>query len=244
MAEGESGNVPAGSLDAPEEADHDRASQRKLVADWIADRGLNTKHLSDHLVRGIDFLFALTLGQGILLFQWFWSDPLHSRNIPVALALLAVYLTTFLSFIDWHIAMDERPYMVTVGTTGEQWLERLRVWIDLLIVMTYAYLLINANDFKSDPNHSLNAFLIGFPIMFVLYIVWELLRRLAYSAPRTSLSVLVGTLVALVAVAACYHAINGNIHDGDIASLSVVIAIIGAFRFLVWWRRAKPLTSS
>lgn len=73
---------------------------------------------SDHLVRGVDFLFALTLGQGILLFRAFWADPLDPDHMTVALALVAIYFTTIQSFIDWHLAMERHPYLVEWSIRG------------------------------------------------------------------------------------------------------------------------------
>lgn len=151
------------------------------LAKTFENQQVDHRRASDHLVRGIDFLFALTLGQGILLFQDFWLDPLHADNLPVALALFAVYFATFQSFIDWHLAMEQRPFLVTWELRfWERIPERIRVFVDLSIVMTYAYLLVNATPLITDPGYDMSPFLIGFPIVFGLYTAWSILRRIRY----------------------------------------------------------------
>jgi hypothetical protein len=204
------------------------------VAKYLEERALQTQRLSDPLIRGIDFLFALTLGQGILLYKDFWIDPLHSRNWPVFLALVSVYVTTFLSFIDWHLAMERMPYMVDRNLPGKVWRrEWSRVWIDLLIVMVYAFLLINGLVLIHNPNHSINAFLIGYPIIFALYLVWGLLRRKRYTnAPTNRLWLLFGTAIVFLAISLCYRFIPGDVRAGNIASLLVVIVATVVYRFI------------
>ncbi len=195
---------------------------------------IDKRRVSDHLVRGVDFLFALTLGQGVLLFRAFWTDPLHLRYAPVALALGAVYITTFLSFIDWHLAMEQRPYLVTWDITyGERLRERLRVFIDLIIVILYAYLLVNATVLIDDPGHSVSHFLIGFPLIFVFYTVWGLLRRNRYPAASTrTLWVLGSFTVVFVAIYAVYTATRSSGKASNEIVLAVVIAAVLLYRVI------------
>jgi hypothetical protein len=215
-------------------ADSGSGSESVMLAERLEQRELQTQRLSDHLVRGIDFLFALTLRQGILLYKEFWIDPLHPRNLPVFLALVSVYVTTFLSFIDWHLAMERRPYMVARELPVKEWRrEWFRVWIDLLIVMVYAFLLVNGTILIHDPNHSINAFLLGYPIIFGLYLGWGLLRRKRYpDSPANRLWLLFFTAIAFLVISLCYRFISGDIRAGNVASLSVVIVITLIYRFI------------
>jgi hypothetical protein len=156
-------------------------SNEGVITDGEGTPSNAEKRASDHLVRGVDFLFALTLGQGILLFREFWTNPLAHDHLTVALALAAIYFTTIQSFIDWHVAMERDPYLVEWDY--DPWprtLERLRFAVDLLVVMTYAFLVVNAVPLINDPDASLAVFLAGFPAILALYLVWAVLRRRRY----------------------------------------------------------------
>lgn len=208
----------------------------QLAADFEAD-AVDPRRASDHLVRGIDFLFALTLGQGILLFQDFWRDPLHIDNLPVALALFAVYFATFQSFIDWHLAMEQRPFLVTWDLDfWERLRERIRVFVDLSIVIFYAYLLVNATPLISDPGHDLKPFLIGFPIVFGLYTVWSVLRRIRYAgASMARLWVVLAFAVAFLGIYIGYGVISApgwlpTHRDQNVFALAVVITTVFLYR--------------
>jgi hypothetical protein len=197
-------------------------------------QSIDKRRVSDHLVRGVDFLFALTLGQGILLYRAFWTDPLHPQYAPVALALCSVYATTVLSFIDWHLAMEQRPYLVTWDLDySERLRERLRVFIDLIIVILYAYLLINATVLIDHPGHSLSSFLIGFPLIFVFYTVWGVLRRNRYpKASKSTPWVLAGFAVVFGAIYAVYAATNSSGKAGNEVVLAIVIGTVFLYRLI------------
>lgn len=177
--------------------------------------------MSDHLVRGVDFLFALTLGQGILLFRSFWIQPALPQHWPVVLALVSVYATTFTSFIDWHLAMESKPYVVDRSRTTHHRTEWCRVWIDLLTVMVYAYMLVNATTLIATPGHSLSSFLIGFPIIFICYGTWVGLRRAQYEdRPGRRLCLITTIFLTYTALWAVY---TTAIHHGHQANEIVLI---------------------
>lgn len=200
---------------------------------------------SDHLVRGVDFLFALTLGQSILLFQDFWTAPFAHDHLTVALALLAIYVVTLHSFVDWHLAMEDYPYGAGWDESGvARTFERLRFVVDVLIVGGYAFLVVNAVPLVRDPGHDLSLFLGGFPFIFGLYTLWALLRRRRYpkaSRPWASFAAVAGTAVMLA-----LHEIDhgGFLNDGaDQNNIYLVLMIavtlvyrIGSSAALGRWR--------
>lgn len=242
-------------------AQHDSAASVPMstiptMASSVTDPGLaaaadfegeavDKRRASDHLVRGVDFLFALTLGQGILLFQPFWTDPLHENYIPVALALFAVYFTTFQSFIDWHLAMEKRPYLVTWDLGHwERLRERFRVFIDLTIVIVYAFMLVNATKLLADPGHDLNLFLIGFPLIFLLYTAWHILRTIRYpNADPLTLRLLVASTTGFVVLYIAYRAVEPPSWLSDQAynnvALIVAILLTAAYRTTSWKLRSR-----
>ncbi len=110
-------------------------------------------------------------------------------------------------------------------------IEWFRVWIDLLIVMTYAYLLVNATDLLGDPDHSVNAFLLGYPVIFALYLIWGILRRQTYSgAPTNRLWLLFFSAIVFLAISLSYRLIPGDVRAGNEASLSIIIVAVVAYR--------------
>jgi hypothetical protein len=206
----------------------------KEAVEKFEQETVDKRRVSDHLVRGIDFLFALTLGQGILLYHAFWTDPLHHRYIPVALALCSVYITTFLSFIDWHLAMEHRPYLVTwdLQQGHERLRERVRVFIDLGIVILYAYLLINATVLITDPGHSLSHFLIGYPLIFALYVAWNLLRHQRYPNASAVTWALGSFAFIFTVIYAGYIAIGNSGEVSNDITLGIVILAILVYRLV------------
>jgi len=141
---------------------------------------------------------------------------------------------TFLSFIDWHLAMEQRPYLVTWDLKfGERLRERLRVFIDLIIVILYAYLLVNATVLIKDPGHSVSAFLIGFPLIFVFYTLWALLRRKRYpTASKSTLWVLTGFTLIFATIYVVYAATNSSGKASNEIALAIVIVAVFLYRFI------------
>jgi hypothetical protein len=194
----------------------------------------NLRRTSDHLVRGVDFLFALTLGQGILLFGDYWRDPLTSQHLTATVALVTIYVTTIQSFIDWHLAMERDPYRIGWDNkfrdrTGE----RLRFTTDLLIVATYAFLLLNAVPLITEPDGSLNILLAGFPTVFAFYLLWWILRHQQYPDVGSPLP-MVGALIAFLVLYGIYRGgrdcvLGGGAQSNNI-SLLIALAVTLAYR--------------
>jgi hypothetical protein len=192
---------------------------------------------SGHVVRMIDFFFALALVQGILLFRGTVAAPWHS-NVPAVLALGLIFYTVIRSFVGWHAAIEERRYRLFTPAvrTTELW----RVYIDVLIVVVYAYLLLAAKPLQDDVGHDLTRLLWGFPLLFALYACWGQFRRAAWGPDNFSLSTLGCFGVAFVGLALAYQlnpfGFHGSEATGNVIALVAAGALMATYRYLNWWQ--------
>lgn len=192
---------------------------------------------SGHMVRMIDFFFALVLAQGILRFDDAIQAPWHS-NPPVLLALVAIYYTVIRSFVGWHAAIEERRYRLFVAKvrTTELW----RVYIDVAIVVVYAYLLINAEPLQEDAGNDITALLWGFPVLFLLYGLWGHFRRIAWGKDGFSLPVLgcFGSAYIVLATLYCTDPFDfgGSASLANSLALGAALALMVAYRFINFWQ--------
>lgn len=196
------------------------------------------KAMSKHLVQMIDIFFALVLGQGIVRYANVLASPFNS-NLTVCIALLAIYYTVVRSFVAWHFALEYRHYKIsTVETrTTELW----RVYVDGLIVVMYAYLLLAAEPLKSHSSADIRRLLWGFPVLFVLYCIWGLLLRASWGKDEFDLGILGAFCAIYVIIAAGYTvalwgkpSIVGE-HANAIV-LTIVFALMILYRYINFWQ--------
>lgn len=192
---------------------------------------------SGHVVRMIDFFFALVLVQGILRFSDTVAAPWRS-NVPAVLALILIFYTVIRSFVGWHAAIEERRYKLFTPAvrTTELW----RVYIDVLIVVVYAYLLLAARPLQDDAGHDLTRLLWGFPVLFALYACWGQFRRVAWGPDNFSLLTLGWFGSAFVVLALAYQlnpfGFHGSEGVGNAMALVAAWALMAAYRCLNWWQ--------
>src|ERR1039457_4550543 len=134
------------------------------------------KRISDQLVRLVQIVFGLVLAQSLLLHRDLVVHPFSVPHLVAVSALAAVYVTTVLSWIDWHVTMELRPYNFS-AQNAHRHTEQLRLGLDLFIVTIYAYLLFTVEDVKRQPSGWLGGYLLGFPIIFGAYLFSGLARR-------------------------------------------------------------------
>jgi 5'(3')-deoxyribonucleotidase len=135
------------------------------------------RRISDQLVRLVQIVFGLVLAQGFVLHRDIILHPLAARNWVPGLALATVYITTVLSWIDWHVTMEIRPYNFNARNRYRA-TEQLR--LDMLVVTIYAYLLFALEEFKENPSEGVSAYLLGFAAVFATYLLSGLTRRHAH----------------------------------------------------------------
>ncbi len=58
--------------------------------------------LSEQLVRLVQLVFGFVLAEGLGRYAAVLLRPWHDGNRLTALALFGVYVTTIMSWIDWH----------------------------------------------------------------------------------------------------------------------------------------------
>ncbi len=195
---------------------------------------------SSHLVRMIDFFFALVLGQGLIRFADVVEAP-FAANVPVWIALILIYYTVVRSFVAWHAAIETGRYkMSSEVRTTELW----RVYIDVLIVAVYAYMLFSAEPLIDHGGADIRGLLWAFPVLFILYGVWGHLRRVAWGDDGFKLKILAGICGIYVLIAAGYTVIPSNTwsisnETANVLVLAVALVTMGLYRYINFWQETK-----
>ncbi len=155
--------------------------------------------LSDKIVRLIQVFFGVILAQGILRNDDLITAPFAASNIVATIGFASLYFTTVRSWIDWHLTMTKYPYDVRLGSPHRS-TEMLRIWADLGFVITYAYLLFTVESLIGDSSADLIPHLLGYAVLFVLYLASGLLRRRHYgnAAGQVKAISIFGSLYLLV----------------------------------------------
>jgi hypothetical protein len=194
-----------------------------------------SKSFGDRLVSLIGFVFAIVLVQLFVLYRVVVLHPLGARDYVGTVALLVIYLTAFWSWIGWHRLMIIRPYLAIDARGRHVASEYRRFYVDLAIVMTYAYMLLEANAVTQNPARSLIWILVGYPVIFFLYGVSSILRRKSYGE-ATGQRLIRRRLAASVIVVAAYALAYGlgqpsGWHAGalNIATLVVMIVLVRSY---------------
>jgi len=118
---------------------------------------------SDKYVRLVDIVFGVVVAQSTAKHSEILFAP-QAHPLDFA-ALLGIYLTVILSWVGYHGSVTKFPY-------SEAWVGTLRLFADFGIVIVYVYLLRSI-----APNGVvLDAYLRGFLLVFVMWIVSGLLR--------------------------------------------------------------------
>jgi hypothetical protein len=130
--------------------------------------------VSGQLVGIIDILLGLTLVEGALSFTDLFKSGADAPFIAYV-GVVLVYYTTIRSFIDWHIAMEVRPYRVLTKCT-RTW-ELSRVLLDFLIMFSYSFLLLRVHALIDLPATDLTSVAIIYVWIYVAYIIWGCLRE-------------------------------------------------------------------
>lgn len=136
------------------------------------------QRLSDQLVRLVQVVFALVIGQSLLLYRSVVLNPFANNSIA-SLALVTIYISAILSWIDWHTTMEANPYNLSASYRF-RWTEELRVGMDLLVVTLYAYVLFSVSNFEGRPGASIQWYLLGFVLIFASYLGSGILRLVTH----------------------------------------------------------------
>jgi 5'(3')-deoxyribonucleotidase len=146
------------------------------------------QRISDNLVRLVQVVFGLVIAQSLLLYRAVIVAP-GSPHYLAAVALLVIYTTTVMSWIDWHNTMEFNPYNLNPRHPYKLQ-EQLRLGLDLVIVSIYAYALFTIAIFEDNPRNSIARFLFAFPLIFLAYVVSGLLRRISHGRHASNVRVI------------------------------------------------------
>lgn len=192
------------------------------------------KRISDQLVRLVQIVFGVVLAQGLILNRDLILDPFSPQHLVGTLALFAIYATTVLSWVDWHITMELRPYNLNPKSAYIR-TEYARLCFDLVIVTAYAYLIFVIETFKSRPEAWVGRFVLGFVIIFAAYLLAGLARRIAHGKLATNPVPILCTGLAYVVLYILY----GYAYDRapstykswiNFGTIVLVVAIMFAYR--------------
>lgn len=199
------------------------------------------RRISDQLVRLVQILFGVVAGQSLILYRDVVASPFHHSTVAAALALLSIYVMIVWSWIDWNTTMELRPYdfrrhKTPVGAFVEH-TERFRLYSDLAIVALYAYILFQVKPLVGDPSADIRYLLLGYPIVFVLYLASGVLRIVRHGQRASNIPPIVLYLSVFVGILLVYVALRGaSIASFPLNCGALVLTLI-AMRAYRWHRR-------
>jgi len=193
---------------------------------------VDRERLSDQLVRLVQVFFALVLAQSLFLFRSALLDPFSEKNRIAVLALVGVFYTTVASWVDWHVAMAHRPY------DTRQHSERFRVYADVGVSALYAYLLFTVEPLVGNPAGSLTWHLLGYPMVFGLYLVSGFLRRWTHGRSASKVKPLFGGLIAYMVLLSLYVWAR-RVVSADFLGWLNTVTLAGALGLMWGYRAAR-----
>jgi 5'(3')-deoxyribonucleotidase len=145
--------------------------------------------ISDSFVRLVDVIFGVIMAQGFVIYRSEITEPSFSVGNG---SLILVYATIVLSWIGYHKSTVGYPYNKTLWS-------RFRLFLDILILVLYAYLVFVAENFA--------AVLIGLVAVFLLYAITGAIRIVEWKDKKVGkpgLSILFAIAFSLEFVAITY----------------------------------------
>jgi hypothetical protein len=196
---------------------------------------------SGQLVLVIQLVFAIVIAQSLSDQRAIVTDPANPTNRVAALALVVVYLTALWSWIRWHKSITGLRYrLYDEQRFWERARDTARFYLDLFIVIAYAYLLFRIDPMKDHNAVGLARFLDGYIVVGLLYFVWSFVR-LPVSRRRLTRNGVY--LLILVGIRWLYPELR---HDSDLLLISIgniaanYIALLAIFAATVGYRFLKP----
>jgi 5'(3')-deoxyribonucleotidase len=203
------------------------------------------RKISDQLVRLIQIFFGFVLAQSLSRYAEVVLDPLSKNHFIAAFALLTIFTTTILSWIDWHITMGLRPYNLS-PKNNRRIIDELRLLSDILIVIFYAYILLAIENFSTQPNKSMSQYLWGFFLVFLGYFFSGWLRQKSYGSLASKLKLIdiFGGIYFILAL--LYKVLFDSLNQGNRTILNfawIFLALITMVAYR-WTRRTERIISS
>lgn len=196
--------------------------------------------LSRQFTRLVDVIYALVLVQGAINFRAVFTLPGEFRHphtvLPVLLSLILVYATAIQSFVDYHIASENQPYQFL--TKKKRTVDLVRLYVDIAIVASFSFILLKSHVLIFTPSASITPILVALPIVFVLFVIWGVLREFTAALPVPSHNPNPWLLVAFFcfySVLAEVYILGGNSSwSRNTIFLTIAIGLMVAYRALNW----------
>jgi hypothetical protein len=196
-----------------------------------------TRRISDQLVRLVQIFFAVVAGQSLLLYRDVVASPFRHTHVVAAIALLSVYVMIVWSWVDWNITMERNPYDTRSKTPRRfEHVERFRLYADLGIVTTYAFILFWVAPLDGRPGADIWPLLLGYVIVFGLYLASGVLRIVSYGRSASNIPPILWFGGAFGALLAAYMALRPCVSNFALncAALVTTVVLMRAYR---WYRR-------
>lgn len=178
----------------------------------------------------IQTIFSLLLVQSFLDYKNCFLNPFSKQYYLTTIGLFLVYGTVLWSWIDYSYTTIVSPYRFSRGN-----LERLRFIIDLLVVISYAYLLFSLEDLQIDKTANLFRLFLFLFIVFLLYLGSGFLRIIEYGrrASRIWVITLFATayLVLTIFYSVLYERINQK-EKQNIVFMLIAIFVMACYRIV------------
>jgi len=179
--------------------------------------------LSPRLTEFVTIVFGVVIAES---FARYSSYILHPTLSLAFVGLMAVYITTISSWIFYHRSAIRYPYNGGLGI--------LRFALDFITVGLYAYLLYSLELIARSAQ--LTQYLVGFAVIFFVYIFSGLVRRKEHHDPKASRVILLGAFFIAFLVAACVYefvlATKSNIVNWLFLLLPPLLNVV--FRLIRW----------
>ena len=135
----------------------------------------------------IQTIFGFIIGTSFFSYASIYIPPYGNDILTVTIALFSVYLCVLWSWVDFSFTLIIRPYNFRRNK-----LEVLRFFFDLLIVLSYTYILAYIDYINSAPfDKNIFHFFIAFTVTFSLYCLSGILRRKQYGKKASNLKLIV-----------------------------------------------------
>jgi uncharacterized protein len=180
--------------------------------------------VSDQLVVLIQVVFGFVLAQSFSGYATVILSPWEPQNRVAFFALLVIYITTVLSWMDWHLTMALRPYNLNPAA-GLVRIEQFRVFSDLLIVSIYAFALLSVESLAKDAGGDALKYLWSFSAIFLGYTISGVLRRMSYGSLASSLRPILFFLALYVLLGVSYFYLRRSQHHDATALNAVAISL-------------------
>ena len=219
---------------------------RKLSAEGLApdDDELDDKQkrISDHMVRLVQVYFGVVVGQSLVLYRDVVVSPFRHGNIAAAIALVSIYVMIVWSWIDWNTTMELRPYdfRLRAGSWANRFVEhseRFRLYFDIAIVTLYGYVLFQVTPLVGHPHADIRFLLLGYPIVFVLYLASGAMRIARYGSKASNIRPIIEFLGIFVALLVVYMVLRGTQFSEIWLNCTALVATVLATRAYRYRRR-------